>query len=160
MPTVFPTTALPGSRVAIYGGSPAAVLTLEGIVLRAEAVETFGESSIVPTGTARFGEPLLEDGVTLWLEGFFPSDAGGGPVVWERADILAWWDTLRAKLRLASYDLYLHYETGDEPLYRQYQSLTTALLRATWSDPLGFRYHFAATTTNHTISASAVEEEI
>lgn len=160
MPTIFPSTALAGSKVALHGGSPASTLTLEGIVLRAEAVETFGDASVVPTGQARWGEPLLDDGVTVWIEGFFPSDASGGPVIEDRAAILALWDTLRAKLQLASYDLYLHYEPDDDPLFRKYQALTTVLIRATWSDPLGFRYQFAAITTDHTISATTAEEEV
>lgn len=160
MPTVFPSTALPGSRIAIHGGSPASTLTLTGIILRADAVETFDEGSIVPSGQARWAEPLIADGVTVWIEGYFPSDASGGPVIEERADILSAWDTLRAKLQLASYDLFLHYEPGDEPLYRKYQALTTALIRATWSDPLGLRYQFAAITSNHTISTAAAEEEV
>lgn len=160
MPVVFPSTALPGSRVALHGGSPASTLVLQGIIVRAETVETFDEGGIVPTGQARWPEPLIADGVTVWIEGYFPSDAGGGPVIEEREDIFEAWDTLRAKLQLASYDLFLHYEPGEEPLYRKYQALTTALIRATWSDPLGMRYQFAAITSNHTLSTAEAEEEV
>lgn len=160
MPVTLPATTLVGSLMAIHGGSPAATLSLSGIILRAEAVETFGDGSIVPTGQARFGDPLIADGVTLWLEGFFPTDAGGGPVTEDRSAILEAWDTFRAKLLITDYDLYLHYQPGDEPLYRKYQSLNTVLIRAKWADPLGLPYQFAAITTDHTLSTAAVEVDI
>ena len=160
MSVLFPSTVLAGERVAIHGGSPAGTLTFSGTMLRAEVIETLGDASIVPTGQARFGDPLIADGITIWLEGFFPSDTGGGPVTEDRATTLANWDTLHAKLLTANYDLYLHYQPGDDALYRKYQSVNTVLIRAKWADPLGLPWQLAAITTNHTLSAEAVGVEV
>ena len=160
MPSVWNAISTPksGDLLAIQSGSPAETLTLGGIIRRAEVVETFGDSSIVPSGTARFGEPLISDGITIWLEGFFPTGADGFPVAMERADILAAWDTLRGKLQTSSYQFFLQYQPGDESLYRQYQSVHTVLLRSHWADPIGFLYQLAAISSDRTLITTATIE--
>ena len=160
MSTIWNTISTPqsGDLLAIQSGSPAETLTLGGIIRRAEVIETYGDSSIVPSGSARFGEPLIDDGVTIWLEGFFPTGTDGFPVAMERADILAAWDTLRAKLQTSSYQFFLQYLPGDEPLYRQYQSVHTVLLRSYWADPIGFLYQLAAISSDRTLFTTATIE--
>jgi hypothetical protein len=157
MPSLWNTISMPisGDRLAIHGGSPAATMTLGGTIHRAEVIETFGDGSIVPTGKAQFGEPLISDGVTVWLEGFFPTSSDGLPTVEDRATILSNWDTLHAKLIGADFQFFLHYEPGDDALFRKYQSLNTVLIRSYWADPVGFLYQLAAVTTNHTLSATS-----
>ena len=145
---------LTGAPLALYGGSPATVLPLAGIVLRSEAVETFGDASIVPAGQARFGEPLIADGITVWLEGSFPSDARGGPVALDRADILESWEALHELLISSNYELFLHYGPGDDPLYRKHTSMTTVLIRTRWADPQTLHYQVAAITTSHALSTT------
>lgn len=161
MPSIWNTLSTPmsGDLMAIHGGSPASVLTLGGIIRRVEVLETVGDTSIVPNGEARFGAPLLDDGITLWIEGFFPTGSDGFPTVQERATILASWDTLRTKLLLASYSFFLHYAPGEEPLFRRYQTVHTVLIRSHWADPLGLQYHFAAVTTDRTLlNVPGIEE--
>src|SRR4051812_5999720 len=100
MPTILANESSPGSGgiVAVYGGSPAGTLTLDGAILHAEVVETFGTLPATPRGTARKGDPLVENGVTIWLHGLFPAAPTGVPLSATRATILQTWDTLRAKL--------------------------------------------------------------
>lgn len=153
-------TPLSGELLAVQSGSPSETLTLGGIIRRAEVIETFGDGSIVPTGEARFGMPLISDGVTIWIEGSFPTGAEGFPVEADRADILAAWDTLRTKLLSDSYQFYLHYAPGDDPVYRRYQSAHTALLRSHWAEPISILYQLAAITTDRTLSDSAFIDEL
>ena len=154
MPLLVPSASLSGVPMAVYGGSPAAVLSLEGIVLRTEVIETVGDSSIVLSGAARFGEALIADGVTVWLEGSFPSDARGGPVVAERAETFTTWEALRALLLSGTYELFLHYAPGDDPIYRKHVGMSTVLLRSRWADPLTIQYQLAAITSSHTLSSA------
>jgi len=157
MPSIWNTISTPksGDLLAIQSGSPAETLTLGGVIRRAEVIETFGDDSIVPSGSAHFGQPLISDGVTIWLEGFFPTGDDGFPVAQDREDILAAWDTLRAKLQTSDYQFFLHYQPGDEPLYRQYQLVHTVLLRSHWADPIGFLYQLAAISADRTLFTTA-----
>lgn len=153
MPSLWNTLRSPisGGLLAIQSGSPTEILTLGGIIQRAEVIETFGDDNVVPTGAARFGEPLISEGATIWIEGSFPAGVDGFPVVQERADILAEWDALRLKLQSPSFHIYLHYQPGDESLFRRYSSAHTVLLQSHWADPIGFLYQLAAITEDRTL---------
>ena len=58
--------------------SPATTLTLPGIVRRLQVVESFGSTLDLPALSARFGDPLIADGITIcgW-KGIFPTSACG-----------------------------------------------------------------------------------
>jgi hypothetical protein len=155
--TQFSGNSIPGAGqlIAIYGGSPAATIILDGALLHAQVVETFGNLPATPPGTARQGDPLIADGVTIWLHGAFPAQPSGVPTADTRANILATWDAIRNQLLTPDYELFLHYDPGAAPLYRKYQQLNTAVLRAHWADPLGLVYLLGAVTTNRTLYTSA-----
>jgi hypothetical protein len=156
MPIILANESSPGSGgiVAVYGGSPAGTLVVGGAVQQLEVVETFGTLPATPPGTARRGDPLVGDGVTLWLHGVFPAAATGVPTTATRAAVLATWDTLRAKLLGSGYELFLHYQPAT-PLYRKHRVVNTVVLRAHWADPLGLVYLLGAVTTDRTLYATA-----
>lgn len=160
MPSIWNalSTPMPGELLAVRGGSPAETLTLIGTIRRAEVIETFGDDNLIAAGSPRFGDPLISDGVTLWIEGFFPTGDDGLPITEDRADILADWDILRTSLQSSSYHFYLRYQPGDESLYRKYQSVHTVLLRSHWSDPVGMLYQLAAISSDRTLSSTGPEE--
>ena len=140
-------------QIALYVGSPTAVLQLQGSVKRVEVIETFGGGPALEDHTQpiRVGDALTNDGVTIWIEGYFPSSPVGEPVVQSRADILASWDELYSLLMSTNYELFLHYDAGATPLYRKYRELTTAYVRSNWVDTLGMPYQFAAISSNRTL---------
>jgi hypothetical protein len=156
MPTILAGNSTPGSGglIAVYGGSPAGTVTLDGAIQHAEVVETFGTLPAAPPGTARRGDPLIDDGVTIWLQGVFPAAPTGVPTDAARSAILATWDTLRAKLLSSGYELFLHYQPS-VPLYRKHRLMGTVVLRAHWADPLGLVYVLGATTTDRTLYTNA-----
>ncbi|HQR08371.1 MAG TPA: hypothetical protein PLN21_16195 [Gemmatales bacterium] len=160
MPSIWNALSTPmsGELLAVRSGSPAETVTLNGIIRRAEVIETFGDDSIIASGSPRFGDPLISDGVTIWVEGHFPSGTDGLPVSQDRADILAAWDTLRAGLQSSSYHFFLYYHPGDDPLYRKYISVHPVLLRSQWVDPIGILYQLAAISSDRTLSTAAPEE--
>jgi len=160
MPSIWNALSTPmsGELLAVRSGSPAETVTLSGIIRRAEVIETFGDDSIIAEGCPRFGDPLINDGVTIWVEGIFPTGADGLLIAQDRADILAAWDTLRAGLLSSSYHFFLYYRPGDDPLYRKYQSAHTALLRSHWADPIGILYQLAAISSDRTLSSAAPVE--
>lgn len=147
-------TPVSAEQLAVHGGSPASTMTLEGTVRRAEVIETFGISGILPAAGARFGDPLILDGVTIWIEGYFPTDEMGEPVVMERSEIITIWQALYEKLLSEDLEFYLHYVPGDDPLFRKYLEVNTVLLRTGWADALGMPYQLAAITSNHSVSPS------
>ncbi len=153
----FSGAGVPGSGqlVAIYGGSPAGTLAFDGVMQEVQTVETFGTWPGVPAGTAKPGDPLIADGVTIWLRGVFPAQPTGVPVAQSRATTLATWDSLRAKLLSANYELFLHYEPGGSQLYRKHRSMNTVVLRAHWADPVGLVYVVGATSSQRTLYTSA-----
>lgn len=156
MPTILSSVSTPGAGglVAVYGGSPAGTLAFDGALQSAEVVETFGTLPATPPGAARRGDPLIDDGVTIWLHGVFPAAPTGVPADATRADILATWGTLRAKLLSSGYELFLHYQPAT-PLYRKHRLVNTVVLRAQWADPLGVVYVLGAATTDRTLYSSA-----
>ena len=96
---------------------------------------------------ARRGEPLTNNGVTIWLQGSVLSDLRGVPTAADYAAAIARWDTIRAKLITANYELFLYYKPATG-LYRKYRSVNTVLLFADWGNPLGLGYLLGATTTD------------
>jgi hypothetical protein len=156
MPIILANESSPGSGgiVAVYGGTPAETLTFGGAIQHAEVIETFGTLPATPPGTARRGEPLVADGVTIWLHGVFPAAPTGVPTTATRDTILQTWDALRTKLLSTGYELFLHYQPA-MPLYRKHRVVNTVVLRAHWADPLGLVYLLGATTTNRTLYTSA-----
>ncbi|MFT3882819.1 MAG: hypothetical protein QM703_24590 [Gemmatales bacterium] len=160
MPSIWNalSTPMPGELLAVRSGSPAETVTLTGIIRRAEVIETFGDDNLIAVGSPRFGDPLISDGVTIWVEGFFPADDDGLPIAEDRADILAAWDAFRSGLLSSSYHFFLYYQPGDDPTYRKYRSVHTALLRSHWADPLGILYQLAAISSDRTLSHDAPVE--
>ena len=93
-----------GNLLAVYGGSPPAVEVFGGVIQHAEVVETTGATlpATAATGVRR-GDPLILDGVTVWLQGALLADARGVPTAADYAAALARWDAVRAKLLSADY---------------------------------------------------------
>jgi hypothetical protein len=142
------------SRLAVYQSSPATTLTLPGIVRRLQVVESFGSSLALPGIDARFGDPLIANGITIWLEGYFPTSSSGEPVVQSASDLHTTWNSLRSQLQASSYEFFTYYLPGALPFYRKYKTVSTALLKSQWADPLGITWLLAATTSDKTISLS------
>lgn len=149
---------LAAERFAIHFGSPGETLPLEGTVQRAEVIETFGTGPVVPADGARFGEALLADGITVWIDGFFPLGSSGEPVVEDREATLTTWEVLRTALSEADYELFLHYAPGTPGLYRKFREVNTLFFRSYWADALGLRYQFASVTSNRALYALAPGE--
>lgn len=163
MPSVWKSLSTPMSAelLAVRSGSPAETVTLSGIIRRAEVIETFGDDNLNAAGSPHFGDPLISDGITIWVEGYFPTGEDGLPIAQDRADILAAWDTLRTSLQSSSYHFFLYYQPGDDPMYRKYHSVHTVLLRSHWTDPVGILYQLAAISSDRTLSTAApVEAEV
>lgn len=140
-------------QMALYGGSPAALLQLQGSIKRVEVIETFGTGHSVEeqVQAVQLGDALIDEGITIWIEGYFPSTNLGEPVAQERADTLDDWGELYDLLMTSSYELFLHYDAGASPLYRKYRAMTTAYLRSSWADPLNIAFRLAAITSNRTL---------
>ena len=149
---------VPGSRVAVYPGTPGSTVTLPGVLRRLLVVESFGSSLALPGYEASFGSPLVADGLALWVEAFSPTTASGQPVVQTPTEILTAWNSLRTALQASSYEFFTHYLPGDSPFYRKYKSVSTVLLRSQWSDPLGVVWSLAAITSDKTLAITAEGE--
>ena len=160
MPGIWTTIDTPvlGERLAVYQSSPATTLTLPGIVRRLQVVESFGSALDLPALSARFGDPLIADGITLWMEGYFPTSAVGEPVVQTASEIHDTWNDLRELLASSDYEFFTHYLPGGSAFYRKYQAMTTVLLRSNWADPLGVTYVLAGTTSDKTLYTTAEGE--
>jgi hypothetical protein len=156
---LFPTEAgVPGdgNLVAIYGGSPASVEVIGGIIRQAQVVEAHPQAgATVPPPQGHFGEPLTGDGVTIWLSGSLHLDVHLAPTVSDYADLLARWATVRAKMLLASYELFLYYRTAAPATYRKYKEVKPLLVRSTWSDPVSLSYVLAAVSSDKTLYTTA-----
>jgi hypothetical protein len=150
---------LAAERFALFAGSPGETLPLVGMVRRAEVIETFGTGPVVAADGARYGDALILEGITVWIEGYFPMGMSGEPVAEERADTIATFEALRASLGEADYELFLHYEPGSPGLFRKFTQCNTRLFRSQWADPVGMPYQFAAVTSNVALYDLAPGEE-
>jgi hypothetical protein len=146
-----------GSLIAIHGGGPASTEVLGGVIHLAQAVEAYPVTgaNIPVTGGRQDGEPLGTDGVTIWIKGSLSVDLCGEPAVTDYADMLARWTTVRDKLRLANYELFLYYRTDAPATYRKYKTVNTVLLRCYWNNPVCLSYTLAAFTTDKTLYTTA-----
>lgn len=151
-------TPVMGDRLAVHQSSPATTLTLPGIVRRLQAVESFGSSLDLPALSARFGDPLIANGITIWMEGYFPTSASGEPVVQTASELYSTWDDLRELLASTGYEFFTHYLPSGTAFYRKYKTMTTVLLRSHWADPLGVTYMLCATTSDKTLYTTAAGE--
>jgi hypothetical protein len=143
-----------GNLIAIHGNSSTEVIG--GLVQFAQAVEISPLMGVIPWApTIRNGYPLHGDGVTIWVQGSLLLDIRGQPTVTDYADMLSRWDTVRAKLLLTNYELFLYYRTASPTTYRKYKSCNTFLLRSVWNNPSCLSYTFAAVTTDKTVYTTA-----
>jgi hypothetical protein len=154
---IFPTEeGVPGdgNLIAIYGGGSTEVFG--GIVQFVQAVEMYlipGVMSFQPR--LQKGQPLHSDGVTIWLQGSLLLDVRGQPTVSDYADMLSRWDTLRAKMLLADYELFLYYRTASPATYRKFKTVNTYMLKAYWDNPVCLSYLLVAITTDKTLYTTA-----
>jgi hypothetical protein len=152
---MFPTeSGVPGdgSLIAIHGGSPATTEVIGGLILFNQAVEIYPQGGIgVVTRYGRKGEPLFDGGWTIWIEGSLNLDIHGDPTVSDYADMLSRWDTVRAKLLLIDYELFLYYHPSSPTTYRKLKLCNTYLLRCFWNNPVCMHYVFAAITADRTL---------
>ena len=141
-----------GNLIAVHGGMPPTTEVFGGLIQLAQAVELYPQPGVgfpVPNGTV--GEPLIADGVTIWLQGSLLLDVRGEPTVTDYADMLNRWDAVRNKLLLSGYELFLYYHPSAPATYRKYKDLNTYLIRGYWSNPTCFSYLVAAVTTDKTL---------
>jgi hypothetical protein len=140
-----------GNLIAIHGGGSTEVLG--GLIHLAQAAETYVVSgaNLPATGGRYDGDPLGTDGVTLWIKGSLYLNIRGEPTVTDYADMLSRWTTIRDKLRLTDYELFLYYRTDAPATYRKYKAVNTVLLRCYWSNPVCLCFTLAAFTTDKTL---------
>ena len=139
-----------GDLLAIHGGGSTEVIG--GIVQFAQVVETYPQIGVGTfTPTLRKGEALHSNGVTIWLQGSLLLSTLGEPTVTDYADMLSRCDTVRAKMLLASYELFLYYRTASPATYRKYKSVSTYFLRSFWNNPACLSYTLAAVSTDKTL---------
>lgn len=159
---VFPAEAdVPGDGrlVAVYGGSPAAVEVFGGLIHFAEVVQIHPYGGIgLMTRTGRRGEPLLENGATIWIGGSLGVDVRGVPAVSDFADVLARWDQLRAHLLLPDLELFVYYHPDPPVTYRKLKHVHAYLIQSAWNDPCGVRYVIAFVTPDRMLYTTAPGE--
>ena len=150
---IFPTEeGVPGdgNLIAVYGGGSTEVIG--GIVQFLQAVEMHplvGVLTLVPT--LQKGQPVTNDGVTVWLQGSLLLDVRGQPTVEDYADMLDRWDAVRAKLLLADYELFMYYRTASPATYRKLKTVNTYMLKAYWDNPVCLSYLLLAVTSDTTL---------
>jgi hypothetical protein len=145
-----------GNLVAVYGGTPAGLEVVGGLIQAAQVVETYsGMGPAVPVPTGRRWEPLSGDGVTIWLQGSLLLDLHGEPTVTDFADMLARWDAVRAKLRSPGYELFVYYRAAAPATYRKFKNVSTVILRSFWNNPSCLAYVLGAHTTDKTLYTTA-----
>jgi len=143
-----------GGLIAIHGGGSTEVIG--GLVQVANVIEIYPQAGVGPfTPTLRKGDPVIGDGITIWLQGSLLLDIRGEPTVTDYADMLSRWDTVRAKMLLPNYELFLYYRTASPATYRKFKSVNTYLLRAFWSNPTTLSYTLAAITSDKTLYTTA-----
>jgi hypothetical protein len=143
-----------GDLIAIYGGGSTEVIG--GIIQYAQVIEINPHPAIGAfTPTIRKGDPLLSNGVTIWLQGSLLVDIRGEPTVTDYADMLSRWDTVKAKMLLTDYELFLYYRTASPATYRKFKSVNSYLIRPTWNNPVCLSWLLAAVTTDKTLYTTA-----
>lgn len=139
-----------GDLLAIHGGGSTEVIG--GLILFAQAVEIYTTGGIgLVLDMGQKGAPLLENGCTVWIEGSLNLDVRGDPTVSDYADMLSRWTTVRNKLLLANYELFLYYHPSSPTTYRKLKTVNTYLLRSFWNNPMSLHYVFAAVTADKTL---------
>jgi hypothetical protein len=143
-----------GNLVAIHGGGSTEVFG--GIIHLCQVVEMTppgGSSFTMPA--ARIREPILANGVTIWIRGSLHLNLLGEPTVTDYADMLTRWTTIRDKMLLSNFELFVYYRTASPATYRKYKTVNAAVIRAFWDNPVGMSYAFAGVTTDKTLYATA-----
>ncbi len=142
-----------GNLIALYGGSPTpTVEVLGGIIQVCQVVETTppsGSSFIMPE--ARLPEQLVANGVTIWIKGSLHLNIRGEPTVSDYNDMLTRWKTVRDKMKLPNFDVFVYYRTASPATYRKYKTVSAAIIRAFWNNPVGISYVFAGVTSDKTL---------
>ena len=153
---IFPTeSGVPGdgSLLAVHGGGSTEVVG--GLIHYAQVIEAYPLTGVtLGTTMARRGEPLLADGVTIWVEGSLLLNERGEPTTSDFTDILSRWTTLRNKLLLANYELFVYYATSPAT-YRKYKSVNTVFLHCAWSNPVTLTFLLGAATSDTTLYTTA-----
>ncbi len=145
-----------GNLVAIYGGGPPSVEVIGGVIHHAEVVQTHPHASAtVPTPQGRFGEPLGGNALTIWLSGSLNVKYFGDATVTDYVDMLTRWDTVKAKMLLADYELFVYYRTAAPATYRKFKLVNPVILRSQWHNPFSLSYTLAAITTDKTLYSTA-----
>jgi hypothetical protein len=154
---IFPTEeGVPGdgNLIAIHGSGSTEVFG--GIVQFVQAVEMYpvaGGLGFQPY--LQKGQPVHGNGVTIWLQGSLLLDVRGQPTTEDYADMLSRWDTLRAKMQLTNYELFLYYRTASPATYRKYKTVNTYMMKAYWDNPVCLSYLLVAVTTDKTLHDTA-----
>jgi hypothetical protein len=130
-----------GRLLAVYGGSPPALLVVGGLVHLARVVETYPRDGVAPlTRTGRRGDPLVESGITVWLEGTLGVDHLGRPDTDDFGQVLARWQPLQTLFRSSPLELFLYYHPQPPETYRKLKQLELFSLETAWDDAGGIRY--------------------
>jgi hypothetical protein len=156
---LFPTeTGVPGDGdlLAIYGGSPASTEVVGGLIHHAQVIESYPLAGLAIAATfGKKGEPLLYNGVTVWIQGSLLLNTRGEPTTSDFADMLSRWTTLRDKLLLTNFELFLYYHPSSPTTYRKYKTVNTAFLHSFWTNPVTLSYLVGLTTTDKTLYTTA-----
>jgi hypothetical protein len=154
---IFPTEeGVPGdgNLIAVYGGGSTEVFG--GIVQFVQAVEMHPLAGVFAFQPSLLkGQPVTNDGVTVWLQGSLLLDVRGQPTTEDYEDMLDRWDTVRAKLLLTDYELFLYYRTASPATYRKLKTVNTYMLKSYWDNPVCLSYTLLAMTTDTTLYTTA-----
>ncbi|MCS6976045.1 MAG: hypothetical protein NZM31_03415 [Gemmatales bacterium] len=148
-----------GSLIAVYGGSPAGVEVFGGLIHFAQVVQIHPHGGIgLMTRTGRRGEPLLDNGATIWIEGTLGVDLRGEPVSSDFAEVLQRWDVLRGRLLAPDLELFVYYHPDPPATFRKFKDVNAYLIHSGWDDPCGLRYLVAFVTLDRTLYSTAPGE--
>jgi len=152
---IFPNEAgVPGDGhlLAIHGGSPATTEVLGGLIHYARVIEIYPQGGVgLTTPTGKKGDPLIDAGSTIWIEGSLLLDERGEPTVADFSDMLDRWNTLREKFLLSNFELFLYYHPASPTAYRKLKSVNTYHLQSYWNNPSCVQYRVALVTTDRTL---------
>jgi hypothetical protein len=141
-----------GRLIAVYGGNPAEIEVFGGLIHYAQVVQIHPQGGIgLLTRTGRRGEPLLDGGATLWIEGTLGVDLRGEPLGSDFGEVLQRWDALRARLLSPNLELFVYYHPDPPATYRKLKEVNAYLIQCAWDDPCGIRYLAAFVTLDRTL---------
>lgn len=141
-----------GRLIAVYGGNPAEIEVFGGLIHYAQVVQTHPHGGIgLWTRTGRRGEPLLDGGATIWIEGTLGVDLRGEPDAPDFGEVLQRWDALRTRWLAQNLEFFVYYHPDPPATYRKLKEVNAYLIHCGWDDPCGIRYLAAFVTLDRTL---------